>query len=106
MATHDPVLNEILHAFKKALNPKKVYLFGSRVRGDFHVDSDYDFALIVADDFKDKRKRRELAYEALKDIKAGVDFFIYTQDEFDEWENELSSIPETALNQGRELDLD
>ena len=103
--TNNSQLNEILAALKSALNPKKVYLFGSRARGDFHDESDYDFVLIVGDQFKDKRERREIAYEALKNIKPNTDFFIYTQAEFDEWKDELSSIPETALRQGRELEL-
>jgi len=34
-----------------------------------------------------------------------ADVFFYSQEEFDDWKDELSSIPETALNTGIEIKL-
>ena len=41
----------------------------------------------------------------LNKFGVSADIFVYSTKEFDEWKNELSSIPETALNTGREIDL-
>ena len=37
------------------VNPDKIFLFGSRSRGDYCEDSDYDF-LILKSQFKNRRK--------------------------------------------------
>jgi len=43
---------------KSGLKVEKIYIFGSRARGDFNKDSDWDFFVIVDKniDFKQKRK--------------------------------------------------
>ena len=35
-----------------------------------------------------------------------ADVFVYSQREFDDWKDDFSSIPETAINTGREIDLE
>lgn len=45
------------------------------------------------------------AETVLQHIDAKVDVFVYSEKEFNEWKDELSSIPETALNTGREIEL-
>ncbi len=96
----------ILEALKKEFNPLRVFLFGSRASGNENPESDFDFVVIVKETSKTRienmRRARALAREV-----AGVsaDVFVYDQKEFDEYKNELSSVPDTALNTGRELDL-
>ena len=41
---NDDVLNFVIKAAKKKISPCKVYLFGSKARGDDHTRSDYDIA--------------------------------------------------------------
>lgn len=43
----EPVLAEIVHRLVKAFHPQRVYLFGSRARGDDGPDSDYDLMVVV-----------------------------------------------------------
>jgi Nucleotidyltransferase domain len=43
----DPVLFEVVRRLVKEFHPQRVYLFGSRARGDVRVDSDYDVMLVV-----------------------------------------------------------
>lgn len=45
---------------------KAVYLFGSRARGDYREDSDYDLLLVVRDNFATHDKDR--LYELVMDI--------------------------------------
>ena len=76
----DNTLQEIMKRLKDEFHPEKAYLFGSRARGD-----------------------NEQASEVLHDLEASVDVFVYTRKEFEEWKDEFSSIPETALREGREI---
>lgn len=101
----DPVLDQIRERLVKELNPKKLYLFGSRARGDHKTDSDYDLVAIIESSNINMRERNVQAREALWGIRAAVDVFVYTQKEFDELKGEFSSVPELTLHEGREVDL-
>lgn len=43
----DPVLAEIVRRLVELLDPERIYLFGSRARGDTGPDSDYDLMVVV-----------------------------------------------------------
>jgi predicted nucleotidyltransferase len=96
----------ILEALKKEFNPLRVFLFGSQATGNSNSESDYDFVVVVKETNKTRienmRRARAIAREV---ANVSADVFVYDQTEFDEYKNELSSVPETALNIGRELDL-
>ncbi len=102
----DPKLNQIVKALKKEFKPSRMFLFGSRAEGNAKADSDYDFVLVVPGNRKPRITNLEKGAELLRskfDVKA--DIFVYSKREFEEWKDEFSSIPETALNTGREIDL-
>ena len=40
-------LNEAVRRLVAALQPERIYLFGSRARGDFDADSDWDLLVVV-----------------------------------------------------------
>ena len=61
----DPVLAEVVRRLILAYEPRRIYLFGSRARGDSNFDSDYDLMVIVPDDTIPARRRSKLAYEKL-----------------------------------------
>jgi len=46
----DKKLQDIINRISSHINPTKIYLFGSRARGDHHPDSDYDFVIIYDGD--------------------------------------------------------
>ncbi len=54
----DSVLAEIVRRLVDAYQPRRVYLFGSKARGDEGPDSDYDLLIVVADDAPADRRRR------------------------------------------------
>lgn len=99
-------LKIILDALKQEFNPTQVFLFGSQTNQLAHKDSDFDFVVVVKETQKTRIENMRSARALVRKV-AGVsaDVFVYDQKEFDEYKNELSSIPETALNKGRELDL-
>jgi len=47
----------IVDAAKKMLRPSKIFLFGSRSRGDALERSDYDFAIMPAAELKEEWSR-------------------------------------------------
>jgi predicted nucleotidyltransferase len=45
--TLDPALNEVVQRLTAELHPSYIYLFGSRARGDWNDQSDYDLMVLV-----------------------------------------------------------
>ena len=99
-------LKIILDALKREFNPSQVFLFGSQANQQTHVDSDYDLVVVVPETQRSRVENMRIARALVRKVaEVSADVFVYDQKEFDEYKNELSSIPETALNTGRELDL-
>ena len=46
LVTQDATLKRIIDAIVEAVDPTRIYLFGSRARGDHRPDSDYDLAIV------------------------------------------------------------
>lgn len=103
----DKKLEKIVQALKEEFKPTRMFLFGSRANGTHRSDSDYDFVLVVPGNRKSTFANLSRAQEILSKKKLGVsaDVFVYSQAEFNEWKDEFSSIPETAISTGREIDL-
>jgi predicted nucleotidyltransferase len=96
-------LSEIVRRLVEALRPERIYLFGSRARGDATEDSDYD-VLVVVDERKDEPERMEhRAYRALRGLGCPVDIVIMTRDYFDWMLGAAASLPSTVREEGRLL---
>ena len=48
MQVQDPVLGEIVRRLVDDCQPERIYLFGSRARGNARADSDYDIMVVAA----------------------------------------------------------
>ena len=107
MATKkDETLKKIVSTLKAEFNPSRLFLFGSQAKGTSHLDSDYDFVVVVPEKKNSRLKSMSQARSLLHDkCNVSADVFIFSEAEFEEWKTELNSIPETALNTGLELDL-
>ena len=103
--TTDKKFDQIVAALKKEFKPSRMFLFGSRASGTHHLDSDYDFVLVVPGNRKSRFSNMSRGQDALDGLKVSADVFVYSQAEFDEWKDEFSSIPETAVNTGIEIYL-
>ena len=66
---------------KSGLKVEKIYLFGSRARGDFNKDSDWDFFVVVDKDidFTQKRKIILNIRRRLSEKKIPSDIIIQSQ---------------------------
>ena len=54
-----PIVERLIEAYQ----PDRIYLFGSKARGDYGPDSDFDLMVVVPDDAPEDHKRSRLAYE-------------------------------------------
>jgi len=89
----DKALNEIVKIVVKHLNPKKIILFGSRGKGNFRFNSDYDIAVDSNQyDFRTIRKIKEKVNEAAGLKKVDVVFINEIEDGFKEIINKTGKI--------------
>jgi uncharacterized protein len=61
----DPEFYEMVRQIADAYHPLRIYLFGSKARGDAGPDSDYDLLVVVIDDAPPELRKSKLAYEKL-----------------------------------------
>jgi len=96
-------LAEIVPRLIEAYRPEKIYLFGSRARDNFSVDSDYDLLIVVPDSAPPERRRSRLAYEALRGTGIAADILVWTRKSFDGRLHLRASLPYTVVSEGRLL---
>jgi len=99
----DPKLKIIVERLVAAFGPEKIYLFGSKARGDEGPDSDYDLLVVVPDDAPEQRKRSRLAYETLRGTGIAADVLVCTHSYFEMRRHLKASLPGTVLREGRLL---
>jgi len=99
----DPTLAELLRRLIPAYQPERVYLFGSRARGEAGPDSDYDILLVVPDDAPPERRRARLAYEVLRGTGVAADVLVWTRHAFEDRLAVVTSLPATVLREGQVL---
>jgi len=99
----DPLLAEIVHRLVAAYQPERIYLFGSKARGDAGPDSDYDLLVVAPDDAPPERRDSKLAYEVLWGVAASVDAVVCRSSWFHARTHLRASLPGTVLREGRLL---
>jgi uncharacterized protein len=99
----DPVLEEMVRRVVRRLRPERVYLFGSRARGEAGPDSDYDLMVVVPDSPLPGYKRDQIAFRALMGLGVSKDVIVLTRDEFERKSTVFCSLPATVLREGELL---
>lgn len=97
-------ISRFLKKVKKRFNPEKIILFGSRARGDWLQESDFDL-IIVSEKFKNYDFHRRIA-EVLKlqDEAVGIDVICLTPAEFKEKSRQICIVRE-AVKEGVEIEV-
>ncbi len=83
-----------------AFQPERIYLFGSRGRGEAGPDSDYDLMVVVPDSELSGLKREQMAYRILRGVGAPKDVLVWTKDEFERRLHLAASLPATIEREG------
>lgn len=98
----DAELERVVAAIVASVHPRAVLLFGSRARGDFKSDSDFDLA-IVATDGSERRRIAMEAYESLARVpgrSVGVDLVVLTPQLISAERDLVGSIARVVVREG------
>lgn len=99
----DPLLAEIVRRLVEAYQPERIYLFGSKARGEEGPDSDYDLLVVVPDDATPRQRDSKLAYETLWGVGTAADVIVWEKSRFERRKHVVCSLPATVLREGRLL---
>jgi len=99
----DAVLAEVVRRLVAAYEPERVYLFGSRARGDVDPDSDYDLLVIVPTDAPPERRRSRLGYRALRGTGVAVDILVWPRAYFESRRHLKASLSAVVEAEGKLL---
>ena len=102
-AVKEPGLDEIVERLRRAYEPERIYLFGSRARGDDGPDSDFDLLVVVPDDAPRERRGSRLAYQALRGTGVAADILVWTRAYFESRRHLKASLSSTVASEGRLL---
>lgn len=98
----DVKVRNFIKKLRKVLNIDLAILFGSRARGDYLEDSDYD-VLIVSRDFKGKIvERLSGLYDYWDYFPLDIEVLCYTPEEFEKMKGRIGIVQE-ALKEGVEI---
>jgi predicted nucleotidyltransferase len=100
------LLDLMVDAIVRELDPETVILFGSRARQDARPDSDVDLLVVEAEPFTPERSRRKEIHRlamALRHFPISKDILLYSRDEFDYWKDSLNHIVGRAYREGKVL---
>jgi uncharacterized protein len=98
-AAGDAVLTDLVRRLVEAYRPKRIYLFGSKARGDAGPDSDFDL-MIVSDDAPPEMQRSRLAYRALRGTGTAADVVVWPKSSFERRARVPASLPATVAREG------
>ena len=98
----DPVLGRIINVLVGLYSPDRIYLFGSKARGNFGPDSDYDIMVVVPNEAPSELRRAGRAHEALwsAGITEPADILIWTKEQFDSTLHLKASLSTEVASEG------
>lgn len=79
----DIPLEKAIQIIIQVANPDKIILFGSRAKGYYKDESDYDL-FILKKEVGNKRKLTQLLYRSIYGIGASVDLIVESMEKFNE----------------------
>lgn len=99
----NPELAEVVRRLVETLQPERIYLFGSRARGEASEDSDYDLLVVVSESAAASSDEVSKAYDALWGMSVATDIVLQTKEQFDSRLHRRASLPGTILREGKLL---
>jgi predicted nucleotidyltransferase len=99
----DQKLAEIVRRLVEAYRPDRIYLFGSRARGQSDQESDYDLLVVIPTSDLPGYKRDQKAFRLLCGVGVPKDVIVLTREEFERKRGVACSLPATVAREGRVL---
>ena len=102
----DQVLDEMVKAIVREVDPEQVWLFGSRARGEAGPDSDVDLLIVEREPFGPGRSRLDeitRIRHALSSFRVPKDILLFSAEEAAYWSDSLNHIVARCHREGRVL---
>jgi predicted nucleotidyltransferase len=99
----DARLAEVMRRLVAALQPERIYLFGSRARGEATPESDYDVLVVVSQTPDEPYHLERRAYSALVGLATPVDVVVMSRERFERRRMVAASLPATVEREGKLL---
>jgi uncharacterized protein len=102
----DDLLSQMAQVIVQEVEPERIILFGSHVRGEARPGSDVDLLVIEREGFGKQRSRRReaaLLWRALAHFPVPKDIVVYSQKEAAVWKDSPGHLVAHALREGRFL---
>ena len=96
-------LVRIIERLVEAYQPNYIYLFGSKARGDYGPDSDFDLMVVVPQTTEPGYRLAQQAHSLLWDIGTAADILVWNQRAFESRLHLKASFPATIVREGRLL---
>lgn len=96
----DPALAEIVRRLVEALRPERIYLFGSRARGEAGADSDYDLLVVLPHLLEPAHRIAQRAHSLLWGLGVSADILVWSREAFDARLHLQASLPATVVREG------
>lgn len=93
---------EMVKSFIKEINPLKIILFGSFATGEYNTASDYDFYIVVEDNFEGQQiTLAAKAHKSIRRLKTRpVDIIVETVSRFNSFADKASCIEHEVSRSG------
>ncbi len=99
----DPILAEIVSRLIEGLQPERIYLFGSKARGDADADSDYDLMVVVPQTTAPGYRLAQQAHALISKVGTAADVLVWSREAFDCRLHLKASLPATVIREGKLL---
>ncbi len=103
LASEEQALDLILERLVKAINPREIWLFGSRARGGARPDSDFDLLVVGRDGDDLNANDYERVDQPLNGLGIGCDVVPCGADEFAEGLELPTSFVRRVVAEGRKV---
>ncbi|MBK7395926.1 MAG: nucleotidyltransferase domain-containing protein [Myxococcales bacterium] len=94
----------LLTRIRAAWNPRQIWLFGSRARGEARADSDWDVLVVVPDDLDEGAFDPVVGWRLQRDLPIRADVFPCRSTEFEEDRDTPNTLAYEAWHRGVLLD--
>jgi len=96
----DTVLAEIVRRLVAGFQPERIYLFGSRARGEAGPDSDYDLLMVLGELPEPSYRVAQRAHSLLWGLGTAADILVWSRQAFDSRLHLKASLPSTVVREG------
>ena len=97
------ILDEMVRRIVAALQPRRIYLYGSFAYGQPHENSDVDLFVVTNHSSLPPHRRAVEVYRALRGLRVPVEVKVVTEAEFERRSHWISSIERVVEEKGKIL---